>query len=447
MRWPQFKFLKELSVEPACFVYFFVYGVYTIAAQRLVLQKTCSPHQVPGIQDFCNDTALLGAAADINTVRNVIGEALPGLVVFVAGSWRDATGLSRPLMFYTFISEFMSSAVFLVGSIFWSMPIWIMSVTESTITGFGGGKQLVNLAAICIISNRTSAKNRTFRLAAFTAAQIGGFCVSNAVSGYLLTLLGYVNLFACIMGFLLLAIILGIIFIKEEQNKLQKGEKWLNISKFKVVFKNKPNRAVIWLMIVNCWLIYSTMCGEEIMLLYFLERAFGLTVTECGLYFSYLMVMNFLSTLGLSPLLIKILKFSDFSISTIGVVSIMIATIGIVFSKTVVLLCIFAAVDIMRYTVITAQRSTITKCVADDELGTHWSFVGVGESLVPMVTLPIYDIIFKSTLKTLLGSHYFASATLAFVAFINICIARKLFKSLPKEETVLEETRPAEIER
>nr|BAN20452.1 unkown protein [Riptortus pedestris] len=329
---------KGITVEASCFVFFFAFNVYSLGAQRLLVQKTCSPQDQPPIQELCNATQAIGQAAEINIVRNVLGEVLPGVVVFIAGAWRDATGLCRPLILFTFITQFLAVCAFLLQAVVWSLSPWISSVLESTLGGLSGGKQMINLAAICYISNRTTLENRTFRLTFFVVSMTAGLSLATALSGYILISLGYVYFFATIMFLYLIGMVMAFIFIKEEPSKLVKGTKWLNVSTLLIVFKPKPNRAVIWLMIINSWLIYTTQCGEMTIILYFLEKGFGLTVTNTAFFLAYLMTMNFLSTVALTPFLIKVLKWSDFTIGIVGNVLTIIAVVGIALTKSITLL-------------------------------------------------------------------------------------------------------------
>lgn len=427
--------LSGLTVEPTCFVFTFAFSVYSLGAQRLVLQKSCSPNATPPLNAICRDPEFITKAADINTVRNVLGEALPGLVVFLAGSWRDASGLSRPLLLYTIGGEVLAAGMFLLASQAWvQLPVWTASILESGIGGLSGGRQLVNLAAVCYISHRSTPEERTFRLTFYIGSAIAGLTLANAASGYVLSNVGYAVFFSGIIFLYLLAFILALIFVKEEPSRLKKGEKWVNMSKLLIVFKPRLNRSVIWLMIINCWLIYTAMCGESSLILFFLAKGYGFTITESGFFLSYINALNLLSTLIVVPFLIKVVKWSDFSIGIFGCITIIVAVVGVATTKSFMTLCLFASVDVMRYSMLTVQRSIITKSLPDNELGTFWSVVAIGEAVMPMLVLPVYDIIFKTTISTHLGAHYMVTVAIGVAVFVNLCLAKKLYKAEPCEK-------------
>jgi len=75
-------------------------------------------------------------------------------------------------------------------------------------------------------------------------------------------------------------------------------------------------------------------------------------------------------------------------------------------------------IDMMNGTMIVVNKSILSKLVAQEEVGNLFAFVGVVDSVSPLILVPIYNILYKATFETLPGTFYLLSAGLTIPAFI-----------------------------
>ena len=75
-------------------------------------------------------------------------------------------------------------------------------------------------------------------------------------------------------------------------------------------------------------------------------------------------------------------------------------------------------VDMMNGTMVVVNKSILSKLVSQDEVGNLFAFVGVVDSVSPLLLVPTYNTVYKATFETLPGTFYLLSAGLTIPAFI-----------------------------
>ncbi|XP_014276818.1 uncharacterized protein [Halyomorpha halys] len=423
-------FFQSLTVEPASLFYYIAYSVYTLGAQKLLEQKTCFPDQEPDLVTYCKNDTLRSEASDVITLRSVLREAIPPFVMVVAGAWRDWTGLAFPLLALSISGMTIAAGISLISAYIWHMTPMLTAVLESLFAGLGGGWQLLHLSTYCYLSNRTSVKERTSRFTWLMVSMTTGTLIGNYVSGTLLTKLRYRWFFIMIIVLKLTAITLGYIFMKEKRRPPPVGKSFLNLRKFLVPFNAKTFCTVNWMMILNSWLLYCASVAEGSVRLLFVEKQFpnDMNVTNFGYYMAYCIAVHFLALVLYPPLLIRWLKWSDFTITILSLILYTISYTGIGLSQNVIELYIFSTLNPMKNGLLVLHRSILTKCVCDKDLGIYSSFIGVGEGFIPLGFLFLYNHIFKSTISTWPGAYHLISTAIGLVMLANICVATFLYK-------------------
>lgn len=408
------------------FVYCFAIGIYGAIIPNFIQQKVCSSEVAPDLDAPCNSTDTVLEATDVATTRGVIREAVPVFILLLAGSWRDATGLNKPLMYSALVGEVIGVFVQLLATWRWSISIWTASVAEAVLYGMSGGSKLFYVAATCAITDQSNDDQRTTRLAFYQVAAYAGSCLSSGLSGYSLHFLGYMWFFIMVISLHLLTIVL-VIFSKEAANRLKKDEKAKIFQKMKAITRSRPNNFVVWLMLISCVIINVCASAESNLYLYYLQLTFDFTVKEAGLYSAFRLMFGVVSTMILSPVFTKVLKWSDFRIGILSSFVTLIATTSMIFARTVLHLIVFALLDFLKIFVYTLPMSIVTKCVKSDEVGIFVSLRFIGGCLSPMFVFYIYDVIFSATSHRMPGAFFIASASITFLVFLSFWISSCIY--------------------
>lgn len=72
----------------------------------------------------------------------------------------------------------------------------------------------------------------------------------------------------------------------------------------------------------------------------------------------------------------------------------------------------------MNGTMVVVNKSILSKLVLQDEVGNLFAFVGVVDSVSPLLLVPTYNTVYKATIETLPGTFYLISAGLTIPAFM-----------------------------
>nr|BAN20715.1 adenylate cyclase [Riptortus pedestris] len=422
------RFWESLTVEPCFFSYTFGLSIYTLGLDSLLLQKFCSPDSAPrNFSQSCSPD-LVGEAADVSATSNLIVEALNALVVFLAGLWRDSTGLSKPLLHWALGVSILTCCLLLGSVYFWSIPGWPTGITAAVMFGLSGSKQLVYFALACFIGANSSEEERTQRLTFMIGSAVLGGLLGIFVSGYILTNLGYVYFFLIVICAYVTAIILEILFISEKPIEFKEKSKLLDVTKYSVLYKKRNNRCVIWLLMVNMWLMYTILTGENALSYFYLKAVYNISVTQFGILGSLFAAIHFLGAVAVVPLLIKFLKLSDYTLAAVAVFTVGFSAMCIAFNTELIIYIVISCSNILRSSLLTFHRSIITKCVNIEELGVFMSVCSIGEGLLPIAFLPVYDVIFKKTVTSFPGAFNFLSTAVSIISLINLWSAKYLHK-------------------
>ncbi|XP_014294811.1 probable peptidoglycan muropeptide transporter SLC46 [Halyomorpha halys] len=409
------------------FVYCFAIGIYGAIIPNFIQQKFCSPDVVPELDKICNDNVTLVEATDLVTTRGVIREAIPVFLLLLAGSWRDATGLNKPLFYCALAGEIVGVFVQLLAAWKWSISIWTVTIAEAVLYGVSGGSKLFYVAATCAVTDQSSDNQRTSRMMFYQVAAYAGTCLSSGLSGYSLHLLGYTWFFITVIALHVLTIVL-VVLSKEAENRLKKDEKAKIFQKMKAITRSRPNNLVVWLMLISCVIINVCAGAETNLYLYYLQLMFDFTVKEAGLYSAFRLMFGVGSTMVLSPVFTRVLKWSDFRIGILSSFMTFIATTAMIFARTLVHLIIFALLDFLKIFVYTLPMSIVTKCVKSDEVGIFVSLRFIGGCLSPTFVYYIYNEIFSATSQKMPGAFFIASSGITLLVFLCFWISSCIYK-------------------
>ncbi|CAH1406958.1 unnamed protein product [Nezara viridula] len=420
-------------------VYCFTIQIYAAIMPNFIQQKVCSSDVQPDLNATCNNTNAINEATDIVTIRGIIREAVPVVILLLAGSWRDATGQYKPLIYSSLIGGILGVSVLLLAALKWSMSVWTASIIESVLNGIFGGNKVMYLGATCAMTDLTTEDQRSNRLMMFQVSVSVAIFTANAVSGYCLHLLGYMWFFIMVIALFFVAFVL-VVFLKDGEKRLDRNEQAKLFQKMKSITKSRPNNLVVWLMLIGCVMINVCSLAENNLYLYYLQLGFDFTVKESGLYTAFRLMFSVVGTAILSPVFTNVLKWSDFRIGIISSFMCFIAAVLMIFAKTVVHLIIFGMLDFLRLFASTLPLSIVTKYVRGDEVGIFVSLRFIGECLFPIFLFYIYEIIFSATSSTIPGGFFMASAAIILLVFVFYwicsCIYIEAVEPLDKDSSI-----------
>ncbi|CAH1398262.1 unnamed protein product [Nezara viridula] len=416
-------FCNNLSAEPAVLLYSFVIFLYAAGMPNLIQQKVCSPDSPPPVDFVCNDTALVAQATDIVTVRSTLKQSLPAIILLIAGSWRDSTNLNKPIIYLALFWEIVGICIQIFSYLSWTSSPWKTSIAEGIINGLGGGSTLFFVGTTCAITDSTQAEDRTTRFTLVFAGVSFGACLAFGVSGYCLTYMGYTWFLIFTISLHLATGVLIMIFVKDKKNKEKKGDFTKMLNQLKSAVKRRPNIIIIWFMIFASCSITVISLAESNIYQYYLQQTFGYTIKEVGLYTAYRLMIGSVGSIIVPPVVVKLLKWSDFKIGILCSLVTTISCISMVFAATTFEIKIFALLDITKMFLFGLPKSIISKCVNEDEIGMFVSFCLIGESILPIFIFYLYDVIYTATSTMLPGAFYLASAAILTILFIFYSIS------------------------
>ncbi|XP_014294029.1 lysosomal proton-coupled steroid conjugate and bile acid symporter SLC46A3 [Halyomorpha halys] len=420
----------EFSSEPAVFLYTFSAWTYSVVIRYFLMQKTCSPDVEPPLRYACNDTNLQIEANELMAIRNTWFQLLSIVPLLVAGCARDATGLCKPMMYVGVAGEAIGVSIQLFSAWSWRMSAWSTAVSEAVVRGIAGGGKMFYLGAACVVTERSKPSERVSRLTLNLAAAASGACLASTFSRHFVKHLGYQTSFISINVMFLLSLLL-VIFIFEDRSKLMRSESWQIFGKLMTLFKSRSNGNVIWLMVFCSALSAATTKAEENLFWNYMIEGFGFSFKQVGYFQTYQLVIRAASSLSLPLLLFSFLKNSGFKIGIICSMIAVISSTAMGFAGRKPELLLIALLDFSKCFLVTIPLSVVTRCVNDYEIGIYLSLCYVGQSLLTGGFFYGYDAIFAATIKTIPGTFYLVSASVAVVMIILYRIA--LYIYVPSE--------------
>ncbi|XP_014293261.1 lysosomal proton-coupled steroid conjugate and bile acid symporter SLC46A3 [Halyomorpha halys] len=427
----QTSFLNSLSSEPAIFFYAFAVLWYNGILPNLVQQKVCSPEFPPPVEFACNDTKLLAEATDIVTTRVTLRDALPAMILLFSGCWRDATSLNKPIMYFAIISEIIGISIEIFAYLNWTISPWAAVFADGIINGLGGGSKLFYIGATCAITDNTGTEDRTTRLTLISAMIMFGCCLASVTSGYGLKYMGYTWFLILAIIFQIVSLLLVMILVKDKKRRKGKADILKMFKQLKITaLKRRPNNIIIWLMVFSSCSLTVVAIAEGNVTLYYLEKGFGFTIEEAGVYSSYRQMIGAVGTILVPPILSKLLGWKDSIIGIVSCAVTIVMYITMVIAKTKLELIIFALFDFMRTLLFSLPKSVISKCVDENEIGVFVSFCIIGECILPIGIFYLYDYIYTATSTTLPGAFFLASAVIAAVSLIFYSITACIYTPL-----------------
>ena len=215
----------------------------------------------------------------------------------------------------------------------------------------------------------------------------------------------------------------------------------LTISSFKTVFKKRPNKDRLWIILMILVFSIPTIvdAGYGIIGFMFYRLQYKISTETYGHLISLWFVVNFFSQIVAVPFLSKTLKCRDTTILLLAFAPAVIGFLGEAFFTDVrALFVIWSVFFILYFNVFTTTRSAMSKLLDPTEIGKAFSVLGVLESFLALVSKPFYGFMYQASLDVFTGLWIVVSVGFITIAMIIAIVLhfgmKKSDKKLSKGE-------------
>uniref|UniRef100_A0A1B6D9S0 Major facilitator superfamily (MFS) profile domain-containing protein n=1 Tax=Clastoptera arizonana TaxID=38151 RepID=A0A1B6D9S0_9HEMI len=448
---------RSVTVEPVVILYFISVGISAFIGSNLVIQKACHPNMTsePDYSLPCPDEAVVqNTITQINTWKPLLESVTPLMFVIFLGTWSDTHGKRRkPLIIIPMVGELIRLLSFMWCTYYWQVNPEVTTLIEATIKGLSGGMTSFMFGTNTYITDITTVEERTFRLGVLSAMSFIGSPLGVIMGGILRKTVGFLYAFMVCFVLVLVALYVAVVGVKNTasvETKLKTFEGMFDPSHFigavKTVFKKRPQnrRLILFLTASIAPLFLASFIGEYSVLYFFMRYKFHMGEVEYGNYCAYKMIVIFIGTFVSLIICTKILKMSDAIIGCLATVTQIASAVGMCFAVEKWQMYVFPVVDLMHGASNTASRSIITKIVDGNELGQVFGVIGAVDVFVPIVTFPVYNLVYKNTLLFMPGAFYFVSVfltSIVFMLFLITYIVQRRMIRLANEQVITKDKR------
>ncbi|XP_045446610.1 uncharacterized protein LOC123654769 [Melitaea cinxia] len=372
--------------------------------------------------------------AEIQAWKNVVQTAIPVLIILFVGAWSDKTGCRKACILIPIVGEFLSCIGFIINTYFFlELPAEVTALTESIFPAITGGWFTNFIGVFSYMGDITTVEDRTYRLGIVNLLMSLGYPIGSALSGILLTWIGYYGIFSFSASLYLFSLVYGCLYLEDPKRKnIEKKHTGcfgfireffdfaLVIETFRVAFqKGTGNRRlrVCLLLIVVC-VVFGPLQGEFSVLYLFTRFRFNWDEVKYSIWSTYSIVTNLIGTAFSISLFSKHLKLDDTLLGIISCMSKIIASFAYAFARNDLEIYMAPLLEILNGTSFIAMRSIATKLVSGEEFGKVNSLFGLAEAMTPLIYGPLYSRVYIATLSILPGAVFLLGALLTFPAVI-----------------------------
>lgn len=223
---------RNITVEPIMLGYIMPSVLASLATQNLNLEKACRVNlnysseictalklrQTEDYMDYENNVQLL--IASIQSWKNAMQTTIPAILILFVGAWSDKTGRRKACILMPIIGEFLTCIGFLLNTYFFDeLPAEVAALTESLFPALTGGYFTNFVGVFSYIGDVTTNEERTFRVGIVNLCMMLGYPFGSALSGVLLSAIGYYGIYSLSASLYLLSVIYGYYTLEDIKKK------------------------------------------------------------------------------------------------------------------------------------------------------------------------------------------------------------------------------------
>ncbi|GLV36563.1 uncharacterized protein CBL_07940 [Carabus blaptoides fortunei] len=359
-------------------------------------------------------------ASTILMARSVIEAVVPVFCSFIVGPWSDKHG-RKPVLITCFIGYFFAFVCLVVVSLLPNISPWWL-LTSPICASLGGGICAMLTVTFCYIVDTTSEENRGIRMGILESCFSVGSIAGTLLSSYVLAACGYVGVFSICTGFSVFAILYTCCFVPESVNVLNsehtKYKDLLDISvirkTIKTCLKQRPNkdRTILGLLMTILILYIFVIFSDSSVFFLFVREKFQWSLSKYTTFSAVNSFVDVLVTLLMLFVVHKYLRISDMIIILIGFISLSVSSVMFGLANNDWIIYIGSGVKRLSCTIAPLGRSAISKLLPPEDLGHVFAVTTSLETIVQLVSSPMYTLLYNNTLNIAPSAFNFLSAAI-----------------------------------
>uniref|UniRef100_A0A1A9WMU3 Major facilitator superfamily (MFS) profile domain-containing protein n=1 Tax=Glossina brevipalpis TaxID=37001 RepID=A0A1A9WMU3_9MUSC len=449
---------KLFILEPAVFLVFLAFNLSGAVFQNILLYQTCvyvykynnsDCQPLLGVERESREvqhieTEIQPYVAKILMAISLLESIIPAIVSLFIGPWSDKYG-RRPILLTTF-SGYLIGRIIATILIFISTKIiispWLFLLCSIPSVLSGGTCALIT-GIYCYISDVAKAKSRALRMVLNEASLCAGMMIGNVLTGYIYEATNAITVFSISSILLLLALLYVYVYVveslKPEQIVIAVNSKAREFFRFDLVkdlvktcIKRRPNydRIIIWLTMMALTLALFVMAGDDNVSYLFVRNRFEWTLKDYTVFNATRIIAQIVGSIIGMYFLRKVLKFSIVGMTLISLAS-------CVLESTVRATAVYwwelylgLSLGLMRGIMGPMSRAILSHVAPANEVGKIYALTTSLESLSPLMSSPLYTIVYNVTLSYYPGMFNFLSAGLYLLCYTFIATIYGIQKSM-----------------
>ena len=338
--------------------------------------------------------------SDLKTVEGALMTAPAILFSLFAGAYSDRHG-RKLLLAAPFLGNIISFLSMFIN-LFWWSELPAQFLLFSGLAGLSGGYVCFNIGVYSYTADVSSRERRTMRMSLlngiFSLGFVIGIQVGSRVSSYLI-----IFLVSTMLG--CLGLLYTLIIIKEVprtvNTKSEQSAFGLSPVKesFRTAFGRREEGRRAQLIILLLAFLSLMLCLNTGDFDYLMTRIkFGWSSEDWGNYLTAQRVTRLISLIIILPVLSSVLGVGDNIIVICGLIITCISYIIMCFTSSDWMMYLAALTQMNSITTVSI-RSQLSKIVEATEIGKIFAVVGIGQSLVSLISHSLFGAVYRSTLS------------------------------------------------
>jgi len=438
----------RLASEPFLFLFMFCLGANISLLPQLTISKICHRTfnatfcQLPAKWTLLEkDVNIYRQAAEWDTAIFASAYIPAIFTILPVGAMSDLV-CRKKILILPAVLAFIQNLVYFLCAKFNDSHITFLAVGASITSIFGDIQGAIMLSYAYLASVSSAHHDRTFRMACLEGCIFFGQGLGSYISGLLVEYVNFVAAFAltlstAFVNILFVVFILPPVSPSSVSKNEEEEESDTPASNTYIQFVQKIQQANLALwhfiqnhilspdplilpLIISAFFTNSAILGENTIITLFLKyQPLSLNAEQLGLYYLLLHCVRGFGVTCLAFGLSKWLNLSDYTLTIIGLLSLMATHVSLSFASNIPMLYSFALFSIAFPIAMSTIRAMLTKLVSKEEHGTILSCVGVVSLIGATIMNFAANSLFRATAHIFPG---FSILLLSFSSLIALCI-------------------------
>lgn len=455
-----------ITIEPILFMFSLAQGLYIIISQSLYVAKVCKVN-LNYTSEICDNIyqhreEQIEVQKYVSSLQayNGILQAIPAVVfALFAGPWSDSYG-RKPLIMFSCLGYIFNNGVFIINTV-WFYELKAEYLLFECLQDCTGGYVCFFLGCYAYISDISTSKTRTRRLAFLDGLFPIGFFTGMSISGYLKDAYGFTATFGLSIVFTIATILYTWWFVRDsrtmrprevveelEQRRAMNStvnsppkstlNKIFDVENLKqgfhTMFKKREHGVRPYLILLAGIFVMEIFMinGKGPTMYLFLRKELGYDEKAFGMFIAVFGFVGLFTQYVAVPFLTEDCNLHDTTLGLLAVIGCAIQQVMVAFTtrETDWMLYVAGLIAFLGPAITTTARSLVTKCVGPFEVGAVFSVMAAFQAAVPLAASPFYGFIYRATISTFPAAFLLVTAGLYIIVGIMFVVANKGLKKV-----------------